>query len=90
MSRTCNLQILDPNLLTRVSEYVPEIVEYIKKIIDNGLAYESNGSVYFDVGAFDAKPNHFYAKLVPEAYGDTKSLQEGEGQFTIKEYIFQP
>lgn len=68
-------------MLTRVSEYVPEIIEYIKKIIDNGLAYESNGSVYFDVEAFDTKPNHFYAKLVPEAYGDTKSLQEGEGKF---------
>ncbi|KAK7590199.1 hypothetical protein V9T40_001812 [Parthenolecanium corni] len=74
-----SLNILDPSVLTRVSEYVPEIIEYIQKIIVNGLAYESNGSVYFDVGAFDAKPNHFYAKLVPEAYGDTKSLQEGEG-----------
>lgn len=82
------MKILDPDVLTRVSEYVPEIVEYIKKIIENGLAYESNGSVYFDVGAFDAKPNHFYAKLVPEAYGDTKSLQEGEGKFCIEDNIF--
>lgn len=67
--------------MTRVSEYVPEIVAYIEKIISNGLAYESNGSVYFDVNGFDKKPNHFYAKLVPEAFGDTKTLQEGEGEF---------
>ncbi|CAB0029261.1 unnamed protein product [Trichogramma brassicae] len=40
---------LKPNVLTRVSEYVPEIVAFIEKIIDNGFAYESNGSVYFDV-----------------------------------------
>lgn len=68
-----------PNVLTRVSEYVPEIVSYIEKIIENGLAYESNGSVYFDVKTFDARSNHFYAKLVPEAYGDQETLQSGEG-----------
>ena len=62
-----------------MSEYVPEIIEYIQRIINNGLAYESNGSVYFDVLKFDESPNHFYAKLVPEAFGDMKSLQEGEG-----------
>ncbi|XP_050546636.1 cysteine--tRNA ligase, cytoplasmic [Daktulosphaira vitifoliae] len=76
------LNILSPDKLTRVSEYVPDIVTYIQKIIQNGYAYESNGSVYFDVAAFDSKPNHYYAKLVPEAYGDSKSLQEGEGDLS--------
>lgn len=74
------MQVLKPNVLTRVSEYVPEIIEFIEQIIKSGLAYESSGSVYFDVTEFDRKPNHFYAKLVPEAYGDTKALQEGEGK----------
>lgn len=74
------LQVLRPNVLTRVSEYIPEIVDYIKKIISNGFGYEANGSVYFDVAAFDNCNDHFYAKLVPEAYGDTNSLQEGEGK----------
>lgn len=68
-------------MLTRVSEYIPEIVEYVEKIIKSGYAYASNGSVYFDVESFNAAPDHFYAKLVPEAYGDVKSLQEGEGMF---------
>lgn len=66
--------------MTRVSEYIPEIIDYIKKIIANELAYESNGSVYFDVSTFDKRQNHYYAKLVPEAYGDASSLQEGEGK----------
>jgi cysteinyl-tRNA synthetase len=74
------LQVLRPSVLTRVSEYIPEILEYIEKIIANGLAYESNGSVYFDVCEFDRREGHHYAKLVPEAYGDAKSLQEGEGE----------
>lgn len=62
-----------------MSEYIPEIIAYIEKIIINGYAYESNKSVYFDVAAFNSQPNHHYAKLVPEAYGDSKSLQDGEG-----------
>ena len=37
-----------PDTITRVSENIPNIIAYIKKIIDNGYAYESNGSVYFD------------------------------------------
>ncbi|XP_046486105.1 cysteine--tRNA ligase, cytoplasmic [Neodiprion pinetum] len=79
------LNVLRPNVLTRVSEYIPEIIDYIKKIIANNLAYESNGSVYFDVSGFDKRDNHHYAKLVPEAYGDANSLQEGEGDLCISE-----
>ncbi|XP_016661759.1 cysteine--tRNA ligase, cytoplasmic [Acyrthosiphon pisum] len=81
-SNMSSLNILPPDKLSRVSEYVPETIAYIETIIKNGYAYESNGSVYFDVAAFDSQPIHHYAKLVPEAYGDSKSLQDGEGDLT--------
>lgn len=42
-------------------------------------SYVSNGSVYFDTMKFDASEKHSYGKLVPEAVGDQKALQEGEG-----------
>jgi cysteinyl-tRNA synthetase len=71
------LNVLPPDVITRVTEYIPEVVTYVQKIISNGYGYESNGSVYFDTKSFSSK--HSYAKLVPEAVGDLAALQEGEG-----------
>ncbi len=48
-------------------------------------SYESNGSVYFNTIEFDKSENHYYAKLVPEAFGDCKALGEGEGALTDTE-----
>ncbi|XP_065835615.1 cysteine--tRNA ligase, cytoplasmic-like [Oscarella lobularis] len=79
------LNVLPADVLTRVSEYVPEIVEYVQKIIDNGYGYVSNGSVYFDCAKFDASPDHSYAKLVPEAVGNLDALAEGEGELSVSD-----
>ncbi|XP_064401843.1 cysteine--tRNA ligase, cytoplasmic-like [Halichondria panicea] len=77
------LNVLPPDVLTRVSEYVPEVITYVHKIITNGFAYESNGSVYFDVAKFSSSPDHRYAKLVPEAVGDLRAIAEGEGVLSV-------
>jgi cysteinyl-tRNA synthetase len=74
------LNVRRPDVQTRVSEYVPEIVEFVEKIIAKGYAYESNGSVYFDVHGFNANPDHFYAKLEPENMGNQELLMDGEGK----------
>jgi len=71
------LQVQTPNVLTRVSEYVPEIIQCTEGIIKNGFAYESNGSVYFDTQAFISK--HSYPKLEPWSIGNAKLHAEGEG-----------
>ncbi|KAJ2156724.1 cysteinyl-tRNA synthetase [Coemansia sp. RSA 552] len=76
------LNVRRPQVLTRVSEFVPEIVSFVQRIIDNGYAYEAEGSVYFDVAAFDGKDGHFYAKLNPQSKGDTELLADGEGSLS--------
>lgn len=42
------LNVSPPTTITRVSEYIPDIISYISAILDRDLAYVSNGSVYFD------------------------------------------
>lgn len=74
-----NLNAELPDVITRVSEFVPEIIAYIEKIIANGYAYESNGSVYFDVSKFNDGEKHKYAKLEPTSVNDKELLKEGEG-----------
>lgn len=73
-----SLNVELPDIMTRVSEYVPEIIEYISKIVSNGYAYESNGSVYFDVESYKAG-GHCYGKLEPNSVNDTELAMEGEG-----------
>ena len=57
---------------------MPEIIAFVEKIIANGYAYESQGSVYFDTAAFQAKPDNTYGKLCPQMVGNVELLKEGE------------
>jgi cysteinyl-tRNA synthetase len=52
------LQLLEPDVSPKVSEHIPEIVAMIQKLIDRGVAYESQGDVYFQVSRHPG-----YAKL---------------------------
>lgn len=73
------LRVRRPDILTRVTEYVPEIVDFVKRIIENGYGYTHGGSVYFDTLAFDSSGKHVYAKLEPWSKGNRELLAEGEG-----------
>jgi len=46
------LNVLDADYYPRVSENIDEIIEFIKKIIDNGFGYVIDGEVFFDVEKF--------------------------------------
>lgn len=72
------LNVLRPTYITRVSEYITETVDYIRHIMQNGFAYESHGSVYFDTAAFQAA-GHTYGKLEPSSVGNEALIAEGEG-----------
>lgn len=75
------LNVLRPNVITRVTEYVPQIVDFVKQIVDKGFAYEAEGSVYFDITAFE-KAGNAYARLRPESRNDKSLQEEGEGSLS--------
>lgn len=55
------LNVLPPSIEPHASGHIIEQIEFVKKIMDNGYAYVSNGSVYMDVEKY-AKDYH-YGKL---------------------------
>ncbi|HTG66186.1 MAG TPA: cysteine--tRNA ligase [Flavobacterium sp.] len=52
---------LPPSIEPTATGHIIEQIEIIKKIIDSGIGYEANGSVYFDVVKFNETNN--YGKL---------------------------
>ena len=53
--------LLSPNIEPTATGHIIEQIEMIEMIIDNGYAYEKNGSVYFDLMNFTKK--YKYGKL---------------------------
>ncbi|TID26160.1 hypothetical protein CANINC_002855 [Pichia inconspicua] len=77
------LNVMPPTVVTRVSEYVPEIVAYVEEIIRRGYAYVTrDGSVYFNTGKFDHSNEHQYAKCQPWSKGDIALVADGEGSLS--------
>ncbi|MCU4971385.1 cysteine--tRNA ligase [Halobacteria archaeon AArc-m2/3/4] len=64
-----SLNLLRAEVYPRVSEHVPEIIDLVETLVEEGYAYEANGSVYFDVTTFDD-----YGKL------SNQDLEEIESQ----------
>lgn len=70
------LNVLPPSIEPHASGHIIEQIEYIKKILDAGYAYESNGSIYFDVPKYNR--DHNYGKLsgrnIDELLSETRTL----------------
>ena len=57
----------------RVSEHVPEIIDLVETLVEKNYAYESNGSVYFDVTTFED-----YGKLSNQRLDDIEAQGEAD------------
>ncbi|KAA6317189.1 Cysteine--tRNA ligase, partial [termite gut metagenome] len=55
------LNVLPPSIEPHASGHIIEQIRLIEEIMENGYAYESQGSVYFDVPKYNK--NHNYGKL---------------------------
>lgn len=55
------LNVLPPSIEPIASGHIIEQQQLVKKLLEKGYAYESNGSVYFDVEKYNSK--HHYGRL---------------------------
>ena len=55
------LNVLPPSIEPHASGHIIEQIELVKQILNNGYAYVSDGSVYFDVPKYNQ--DHHYGKL---------------------------
>ena len=68
--------MLPPSIEPTATGHIQEQIEIIEKIIDNGLAYVVNGSVYFDVRAYSEKFEYgiLSGRKVDELAEETRTL----------------
>ena len=55
------LNVLPPSIEPHATGHIMEQIELVEEIVNNGFAYESNGSIYFDIEAYNKK--YHYGKL---------------------------
>ena len=73
------LNVLPPSIEPHASGHIIEQIEMTKEILKNGFAYESNGSIYFDVEAYNKK--HHYGKLSGRVLDEMRAnTRELDGQ----------
>ncbi|MGN1216010.1 MAG: cysteine--tRNA ligase [Candidatus Cryptobacteroides sp.] len=63
------LNVAPPSIEPRASGHIIEQIETVKRILDAGYAYESNGSIYFDVRKYNN--DHKYGILSGRSLDDT-------------------
>ena len=78
------LNVVDPDVLTRATEYIPQMIAFVQRIVDKGFAYPTDdGSVYFDISAFEAA-GHSYSILEPWNRNNAALRADGEGSLANK------
>ena len=50
------LNIDKPEIITRATDNIEEMIEYVKDILKNGYAYETSKGIYFDISKLDKYP----------------------------------
>ncbi len=64
------LNVVPPSIEPRASGHIIEQMAVVRKILEAGYAYESNGSIYFDVEKYNK--DHHYGILSGRNLDDTK------------------
>ncbi|GAE00031.1 hypothetical protein ATEG_08291 [Paecilomyces variotii No. 5] len=81
------LNVLDPDVITRATEFIPQMIKFVERIITKGFAYTTaDGSVYFDIAAFE-EAGHPYPRLEPGNRNNSALRADGEGSLANKSAV---
>ena len=50
------LNIETPEIICKATDYIPEMLEYVKELVEKGYAYETSTAIYFDISKLDKYP----------------------------------
>jgi cysteinyl-tRNA synthetase len=81
-----SLNLLRAEVYPRVSEHVPEIIDLVERLLDRGYAYESGGSVYFDVTSFEeygTLSNQDLDEIEPQGTPDEQAEKRNPADFAL-------
>jgi cysteinyl-tRNA synthetase len=70
----------------RATDYIPQMIDLIEKLIARGHAYAVGGAVYYDIGSFPAYgklSRNTTDKLLAGARGDVDPQKHRPGDFTL-------
>ncbi|EKB49922.1 cysteine--tRNA ligase [Cecembia lonarensis] len=75
------LNTIKPSIEPRATGHIPEQIALVQAILEEGLAYEVNGSVYFDVLKYNEKERYgkLSGRVLEELMAGTRDL-DGQGE----------
>lgn len=72
------MNTLPPSIEPAASGHIPEQIQMVQAILDNGLAYEVNGSVYFDTKKYNEESGNYgqlSGRVLEELFSETRTLK---------------
>ncbi len=74
---TAIFNLLSPSIEPTATGHLIEQIEAVQTLIDKGVAYESNGSVYFDINKYQAGGNEYgklSGRIIEDLLNETRDL----------------
>src|SRR5699024_9981533 len=50
------LHIEKPEIIAKATQHIPEMIEFVKGLVEKGYAYETSKGIYFDISKLDQYP----------------------------------
>jgi cysteinyl-tRNA synthetase len=86
MEDAARVNIRPASAYPRASDYVPRMVELIQKLLERGHAYESGGTVFYDISSFPAYgrlSRNSLEQLLAGTRGEVDPRKRNPGDFTL-------